>query len=447
MKRVKLEVVEPSVEFTTERRWPGILDAAAEHLEECGRVSHKSEGRQRPGSALPFLDRVAIRQGHETLLEHVVYTVCMVMSRAASHQITRHRLSSFCVTGDTVLVAHGCKRRTKKRWTIRQLYDWQDDPKRKGRLKLIRLRSVDGSGCIVPNKIRKVVDTGIQYVFEVKTKCNRVIRCTDNEWFLTRGGWRRLHELSIGDRVLVNGQAVFTVHESEITSILASGIERTFDLEMVGEPRNYVANGFVVHNTQESQRYCDYSGDDEQRLKIVVPPNHDQRKTLMSGDVVTWCPGYDGTVRLDREARSETLSAATNPGRFLEQQARAYHAYLRDRQDGVPAEDARYSLPNATKTELYMTCNLRQWRTVLELRTDRHAQWEVRGLMRRVLDHFLDSPVGPLFRDVGRSVTFRGDELDVLRDIMASDRPKVIDRRLEGKTARRVFVEKLERVM
>lgn len=52
---------------------------------------------------------------------------------------------------------------------------------------------------------------------------------------------------------------------------------------------------------------------------------------------------------------------------------------------GVPKEDARFFLPQAEGTSLYMTTNFREWRHFLELRLDRHAQWEIRGVAKEVL--------------------------------------------------------------
>lgn len=51
---------------------------------------------------------------------------------------------------------------------------------------------------------------------------------------------------------------------------------------------------------------------------------------------------------------------------------------------GVPKEDARYVLPEATKTSLVVTMNGRELRHFLALRTAPEAQWEIRELARRM---------------------------------------------------------------
>jgi len=44
-------------------------------------------------------------------------------------------------------------------------------------------------------------------------------------------------------------------------------------------------------------------------------------------------------------------------------------------------QQARYFLPNGLKTEIIMTCNLREWRHVLKLRTSKAAHPDMRALM------------------------------------------------------------------
>ncbi len=52
---------------------------------------------------------------------------------------------------------------------------------------------------------------------------------------------------------------------------------------------------------------------------------------------------------------------------------------------GVPKEDARYVLPNACYTEIYVSGNFREWRHFLELRLSPRAQWEIRHLAKEIL--------------------------------------------------------------
>jgi len=52
---------------------------------------------------------------------------------------------------------------------------------------------------------------------------------------------------------------------------------------------------------------------------------------------------------------------------------------------GVKREDARYILPNACYTDIWVTMNLRELRNFFGLRCDKHAQWEIRELADTML--------------------------------------------------------------
>lgn len=52
---------------------------------------------------------------------------------------------------------------------------------------------------------------------------------------------------------------------------------------------------------------------------------------------------------------------------------------------GIPKEDARYVLPNATTTELIVSANFREWRHIINLRCSKKAQWEIRDFANEVL--------------------------------------------------------------
>ena len=51
---------------------------------------------------------------------------------------------------------------------------------------------------------------------------------------------------------------------------------------------------------------------------------------------------------------------------------------------GVPNEDARYILPNACATSLYLSCNLRELLHMANERLCTRAQWEIRDLVREM---------------------------------------------------------------
>jgi thymidylate synthase (FAD) len=68
----------------------------------------------------------------------------------------------------------------------------------------------------------------------------------------------------------------------------------------------------------------------------------------------------------------------------------------------IPAEDARYVLPNATCTNIMVTMNARSLLNFFELRCCLHAQWEIRMLANKMLQEV--KKVAPLiFRNAGPS--------------------------------------------
>lgn len=61
---------------------------------------------------------------------------------------------------------------------------------------------------------------------------------------------------------------------------------------------------------------------------------------------------------------------------------------------GIPAEDARFVLPNAAATKLVMSMNARELHHFFSLRCCRRAQWEIRALAEKMLEQV--SHVAPL---------------------------------------------------
>lgn len=78
----------------------------------------------------------------------------------------------------------------------------------------------------------------------------------------------------------------------------------------------------------------------------------------------------------------------------------AIAAYERLLEAGIPAEDARYLLPNAAETKIVVTMNVRELLHFFELRCCNRAQWEIRNLAWKMLE--LARPTAPyIFADAG----------------------------------------------
>jgi len=63
---------------------------------------------------------------------------------------------------------------------------------------------------------------------------------------------------------------------------------------------------------------------------------------------------------------------------FIVGNERAGRAYLNAIASGVPVEDARFLLPNGTKTHISMAADAEEWLHFLNVRTSTDAQWEIR---------------------------------------------------------------------
>ena len=78
----------------------------------------------------------------------------------------------------------------------------------------------------------------------------------------------------------------------------------------------------------------------------------------------------------------------------------AKDAYAKLVELGIPAEDARYLLPNAAETKIVVTMNVRELLHFFELRCCNRAQWEIRELAHEMLE--LARPTAPfVFLDAG----------------------------------------------
>lgn len=129
--------------------------------------------------------------------------------------------------------------------------------------------------------------------------------------------------------------------------------------------------------SQESQRYCNYGKKDS--LQVICPPS----VGLRPGDYYrTVDPGY--CIYNGRELEINTIQTF-----WLHAIDNSYDRYSLLIKSGLKPEDARFVLPNACKTELAVTMNLRMWRHVFKERAlNSHAQWEIKGIFKSIYDDF-----------------------------------------------------------
>jgi len=118
--------------------------------------------------------------------------------------------------------------------------------------------------------------------------------------------------------------------------------------------------------SQESMRYCNYGK--HGRLKVICPPSIG----LPPGLYQQWGMG-------DYYVRQKAWVSLVS---------QCYDEYNSQLGEGAKPEDARFVLPNATKTEVVATYNLRMWRHVIRERAlNPKAQWEIRYLFGDIADN------------------------------------------------------------
>ena len=140
------------------------------------------------------------------------------------------------------------------------------------------------------------------------------------------------------DGVMKLGHTSVVEHASFTFSI--SGISRTCSHQLV---RHRIAS-----YSQQSQRYV------KPEESFVTPPTILQKEEA-------------------KEIFYETLINCSD-------------AYKKLLDFGVPKEDARFIMPNASKTSIIVTMNARSLINFFELRLERGAQWEIRELARKMLE-------------------------------------------------------------
>lgn len=77
--------------------------------------------------------------------------------------------------------------------------------------------------------------------------------------------------------------------------------------------------------------------------------------------------------------------STVDEGRFANDMEDIKDWYEEYQKSGVPNEDARYVLPNACETSLYLSCNLRELIHIANELLCLRAQWEIRELVEKMV--------------------------------------------------------------
>ena len=85
-----MKIIEPYIELEDKIDGQAIL----KKIERIGRVCYKSENNITEDSAERFIKNI-IKNGHESVLEHVSISVRVICDRGVSYEIVRHRIASY----------------------------------------------------------------------------------------------------------------------------------------------------------------------------------------------------------------------------------------------------------------------------------------------------------------------------------------------------------------
>src|SRR5258708_7597374 len=168
----------------------------------------------------------------------------------------------------------------------------------------------------------------------------------------------------------------------KIVAIVYAGEQMTYDIEMEGPNHNFVANGIVTLNSQQSQRYV--SG---RMVRFVERPEYTIDEALHA-------------QFLQRIERASAEYAAITE-RILEMQHGGTQLLSAEQRTDLRKkvqQTARSVLPNETEAPIVVTGNARAWRHVISMRASAHAETQIRELAVRIfLCLYLTDPV--LFSD------------------------------------------------
>jgi thymidylate synthase (FAD) len=145
-----------------------------------------------------------------------------------------------------------------------------------------------------------------------------------------------------------------TVSWSKVKSVKYLGQQMTYDLEIDHDSHNYIADGVVVHN---SQRYSDTT-----LLSEEIPLFELRRQDAKNRQ--------NSTNDLDEEIVYRWNS------KIREHFAKSKAIYDGMIKDGIAKECARFILPLATPTRLYVTGSVRSWIHYIQLRSSNGTQKE-----------------------------------------------------------------------
>ena len=120
-----------------------------------------------------------------------------------------------CLTGDTVLERARANQYVDRHFTIKELYEAQQQRDENGHLTSWAQKIQSGRQRILqyysderirPGYVKGVHKNGVKEIFEVTLSCGRSVKATKNHRFLTDEGYQSVENLETGDHLVVKGE-------------------------------------------------------------------------------------------------------------------------------------------------------------------------------------------------------------------------------------------------
>lgn len=193
-------------------------------------------------------------------------------------------------------------------------------------------------------------------------------------------------------RILLDRHHESVIEHSAITFEFTTniGVSREFERHRLA---NIDFESDINPNFSErSTRYCNYSKDSKY-------PNG-----------IEFCFNRDTYFQLTQDKKLEEWEILHKLSQDKDQEWPALIAYALGcseenyntlyKEFNMKPEFCRHLLPLCTKTVFVTTCNLREWRHIIKMRTSRAAHPDIQELIGMVYDKFVEVGLGSLFEDV-----------------------------------------------
>lgn len=114
-----------------------------------------------------------------------------------------------CVSGGTVISKYQTGHYNSRHRTIKEIWEMWVDPYKRSSVRSMKIKSITNTGLIVPDRIVDVWKSGFESTYRVTTSLGRTVTTTTDHKFLGEFGWVALSNLTVGDKVALNGKFIF----------------------------------------------------------------------------------------------------------------------------------------------------------------------------------------------------------------------------------------------